>query len=567
VRRLAVALLALALIAGCSSKAERLYRRAEAFLAQGQFEMAAEEYLRLAREYERSPLADDAIYKLAYIYAEEMEEPTVALVQYRALADNYPSSPYADDALMRIMTIQREVLKDPQAVERTCEELCLRYEDAPALCARGRLEVARAWFEAGEFEKAMKAATELMASFPRQRRECANAALLMARAASGMGREQTEVEKLYERVIEQYPDTHAAAMAKRSIGLIYWGHREQQQQERAEEMRRRSRVIEGVPPHAAQSGEVLQALSAMRAALAHRGVTLSLEEMIALSGAAFETVFDPKRPELGQRVMDRSPFEVLADQLGFAHNIWSGPTAEQAFETAHQALLQGYPVLIRLGSSPRWVLLTGYIMAEDRVLYLPPGRDSHVASSREQFLDAWRAGSAGGSGVAGQQPFHQFSLGARLREPERADVLRSAIRRAATVMRLQTIVHVPAGTGAWEAVGRHLEACMAPESEALREQAVTWAERGLAAHLRRAAAGTEMLREASEVLDGVGDAAARHEELVTEEQLLATKINAAANAPESEDPEIVWQAAAAQANYVAALHARLAEQLADIADG
>ncbi|MGC9317880.1 MAG: tetratricopeptide repeat protein, partial [Armatimonadota bacterium] len=246
-RRLAAGLLLLAVLAGCSSNAERLYRRAEAFLAQGQVEMAAGEYRRLASDHPDSPLADDALYKLAYLYAEEMDKPSAALIHYRALADTYPGSTYADEALMRVMAIQRSVLRDPEAVQITWQELCERFEDRRELCARGMLEVARAYFEAEQYAQAAATAGDLRKRYPDQESECAQAALLAARASERTGCDPAEVEALFEEVIERYPDSHAAAMAKRSIGRMIYERREENEQQRAAELQRRSRLIEGVP--------------------------------------------------------------------------------------------------------------------------------------------------------------------------------------------------------------------------------------------------------------------------------------------------------------------------------
>ncbi|MEA3402977.1 MAG: tetratricopeptide repeat protein [Armatimonadota bacterium] len=562
-RRLAAVLLLLAVLAGCSSNAERLYRRAEAFLAQGQVEMAADEYRRLAREHPRSPLADDALYKLAYLYAEEMDRPSAALIQYRALADTYPSSPYADDALMRVMAIQREALGDPGAVKVTWEELRERFDDRRELCARGMLEVARAYFEAEQYALAAATAGDLRKRYPRQESECAQAALLSARASERTGGDPAEVERLFEEVIEGYPDSHAAAMAKRSIGRIMYERREEDAQQRAEELQRRSRLIDGVPAHASRDGELLQALAALRSALAHRGERRSLEELVAFSGAAFTIVFDPQQPALGRRALEESPFEVVAEILGFADNVWSGTGAEQAFETVHQALLQGHPVLVRHGSAGRWVIVTGYDMTKEQVSYLPPAREGYASMARDRFLEGWKAASGSGSGVAGPQRYYQFSLGARMDSPGHRAVLEAAVRRAAEVMRLRTVAGAPAGANAWEQIGAHLELCMNPETPGVREQALRWREAGLQPHLTLAAMGTAMLRHAADTLPGAGDIGERHQELVQEATLLGRKIDEAAESGEAAK----WQAAAAQANYVAALHIRLAEDLADAAGG
>ncbi len=565
-RRLVAALLALALVAGCSTKAQRLYRRAEAFLAQGQFEMAADEYQRLAREYPRSPLADDALYKLAYIHAEELDLPAAALVQYWALADNYPDSPYTDDALMRAMAIQRRVLKDPEAVRATYDELCRRFPDREALCSRGLLEVGRALFDTESYAQAAEVAGELSEEYPAQRRERAQAALLQARASKRMGMEQEGVEQLYEEVIRLYPDTHAAVAAKRELGWDFYVKREEQEQQQAEEVRRRSRVIGGVPPHSSQQGQVPQALSALRAALAHRGENRALDTLIALSGAAFVMVFDPERPWLARSVLDTKPFETVSGALGFAHNVWSGANAQQAFESVHQALLQGHPVLVLYGSPRRWVLVTGYDVAEDRVYFMPPDREGYAATSKEGFLSNWSEAGRSNSGVAGPEPFYQFSLGARMTTPDEAELTRAAVQRAGRVMLATSIGGAPAGEKAWQAAGAYLEQCLEPEADARREVAGKWAEEGLGPSLLLAEVGTQVVRDAAGTMSGLDGAAERHDELLAEARLVSQKIDEAMQS-DAEEAGAKWQAAAAQANYVAALHARLAQQLADAAGG
>lgn len=554
------ALLALALLAGCSSKDERLFRRAEAFFAQGQFQVAAEEYARLAAEFPRSELADDALYKLGYILAEELDQPESALTQYWALADSYPGSAYADDALMRAMAIQRRVLRDPAAVRATYDEMCRRFADRMGLRARGLLEVGRAYFEAQDYHQASAVAQELAATYPQQAQELAQADLLRARCAERLGVDGAEVEKLYEAIIEHYPDTHAAAAAKREIGWRYFEKRAEHEQQAAEEIKRRSRVIRGVPAYASQRGEVLQALAALRALLAHRGEERALEMLVALSGAPFVTVFDLDRPALGRAALDVRPFEEVAEALGFAHNTMSSPTAEQGFESLHQALLQGRPVLVLYGSPRRWVIVTGYDVADDRVYFMPPDREGYAATSKAGFLSAWAQGSRSGSGVAGPEPFHQFSLSARTATPAASELARAVARRAARVMRAASIGGAPAGAAAWQALAAQLERAARADGADLREHLQAWAAEGLLPQLALMEQGTAALRDAVATTPHLAEAVVRHEELIAEARMIARKIDEAAAA--DADVETTWQAAAAQASYVAALHTRLAEQLA-----
>ncbi len=556
------ALLALtAILTGCSTKAERLYNRAEAFFAQEQMQLAANEYESLADEFDRHPLADDALYKVAYIYAEETDKPSLALVRYRRLADRYPQSPYVDDALLRIMDIQRAVLKDPGAVQGTCEELCQRFKDRKQLCARGMLTVASTWFDTGGYEEATLAAQTLIDHYSGQERQCAQAALLIARATEKQGDlDRDTIVALYEKVVEAYPGTHSAATAKRIIGWMYYEVRGEHEQQQRTEMKERSRIIRGVPPHGGASGQG-QALSALRSALAHRGEDRSLQELAAMSGVAFELVFDPARPRLGQAIFAHNPFETIAARLGFAYNVWSSGTAAEAFDSAHQALLQGHPVIVLYGSDSAWVLLTGYDMEAEQVSYLPPDRDGYATASKDTFLAQWAAASGGASAMAPGK-FYQFSLAARLRTPPPAEVVAASLQQATELMGAGELAGAASGVAALERLAIQLEQCADPEATQAREQVAEWATHSLAARLSNAQSGTALLRKAA---DEVPSAAARlnelaesHREVTEETQLLADKIaEASGEAP----PEEIWETAAAQASFVAALHSRFVEQL------
>ena len=550
-----------AMLTGCSTKAERLYNRAEAFFAQDQMQLAADEYERLVDENPRHPLADDALYKVAYIYAEEMDKPSLAMVRYRQLADQYPQSSYVDDALLRIMDIQRSTLKNPVAVQDVCNELCSRFPERKQLCARGMLIVAETYFDTEQYDQAAQAAQDLKDRYPEQERQCAEAALLIARSAEKRQADRDEVVALYEHVIQSYPESHSAATAKRNIGWIYYGVREEQQQEQREQLKQRSRLIRGVPPHGAESGQ-LQALSALRSLLAQRSEDRTLQELAALSGVAFGLVYDPGRPSLGQAVFPRNPFETIAGRLGFAYNVWSSGTAPQAFDAAHQALLQGHPVIVLYGSPGKWAIVTGYDMEANMVYLLPPGRDSYATTAKEAFLQQW--GAAGGGGSLAPGRFYQFSLAARLSTPAESEIIADTLKQAAELMNARELLGAASGVNALERLAGDLEKCAGADAGELRGQLRDWAQQSLAARLRNAEAGTAYIRHASTVFSGASESltelADRHTELVTETRLLSEKIGQAAK---DDAPADAWETAAAQASFVAALHNRFAERLSE----
>jgi len=564
---LVVSVLAMTL-AGCSTRSQRLYRRAEAFLAQGQVELAAKEYEALVKEFPRDPIADDALYKLAYVHAEEMDKPSLALVDYRWLADKYPSSPYADDALMHVMEIQRTALHDPAGVKQTCDEICSRFSGRPQLCARAQIGLATAQFDSEQYKPATETAKKLIEDYPKQKRQCAQAALLVARATERMGAGREKAVALYRQVVADYPDTHSAALAKSRAGWLYFEKGEQDQQKQQEEEKRKSRIVKGVPPHGAgaDTGQ-LQALSALRSLLAHRGEARTLDELLALSGVAFQFVFDPGRPTVGRGVFVGNPFETVAEDLGFACNVWSSQDAEQAFASVHQALLQAHPVMILYDAAPTsWVIVTGYDLSSGRVYFMPPGRQEYATASRKTFLTRWASSSRALMTPMAPGPFYQFSLAARLRNPPEAEVVREALKRAVDVMRRRELQGVPAGAAAYEKLAAHLESCVAPEATLQREQTRRWAELTLPAHLSARKAGVAYLQHAAQVLSGaagrLNDISQGCSEAATETALLSQEIHEAL--AQQDDASEKWQAAAAQARYVAALEARTAEQLSGV---
>lgn len=71
--------------------------------------------------------------------------------------------------------------------------------------------------------------------------------------------------------------------------------------------------------------------------------------------------------------------------------------------------------------------------------------------------------------------------------------------------------------------------------------------------------GITVLRDAAGPIPQLGEVAGSYAELLTEARMIAQKINEAVAA--GDEVEDKWPAAAAQASYVAALHARVAEQL------
>lgn len=486
-RLLGAVLLAIVLLGGCSNRAERVYRRAELLFSQGQAAMAAAEYRRLAMEEPRSALADDALYKLGYLQREEFNSPLEAIKSYDFLATRYTASPYADDALLRILQLQGEELKDTAAARRTYRLITERFPKDVRVLSTAHLQLVKTFFACGKLQEADTEAKALLAAAPDQPRQCAAAMLIRARIAEKSGKQGDIAVKLFEQIVAKYPDTSSAAEAKRAIGWLYYGYKgEQLKAERLAKVRA-ARVITGVPALAAVNGLRVKPFAALSSLLAHQGVRATPEDLLAISGAAFDFFYDPDRPSATTTTLARNVLGLAAEQYGFGVNVWSAPSAEASFASVTQALSQGHPVMVPQADTGVWLIVTGYKPAEDQVYVLRPGGGGAVATSRQQFISHWARNRSGHTEcVTG--PYFQLSLGQRLKPPAPTALARCAAARAMDAMNQRELGGVPAGFRAYDLLVQQL-AGVSAEDAAAKQRLREFAQNGLPAVLaeRRAA--------------------------------------------------------------------------------
>jgi TolA-binding protein len=571
VRALALCLLAVVILSGCSSRGERYYQRAEQFFAQGQFQLAADEYRRVVGEDPRCPLADDAAYKLAYLYREEMGSLPEAIETYAFLAERYPDSPYADDALLWVLYLQGHDLKDMTAARKTYDLLCNRFAGQKDVCARAHLQLARALMTSGDFTQADAEAKQLLNLYPDQSRQAAAAMLLRARLVERLNQPADRAVKLYEQIVKTYPDTLSAVEAKRAIGWVYYGERGKQMQAERLAMERAARVISGVPAFAADQGTPRhRPLICLRSLLAQRGTAVSLEELLAVSGVAFEFHYDPKSPDLTGARLARSALAVAAEQYGFAVITWSAPSAEASFASLAQNISQGRPVMVPQAGAGRWLIVTGYRPAENR-LYVLPGRNGQARPlSKPEFVSLW-AGSTSGHTAVVTGPYYQFCLGQRVQSPGAQALVQNTARSANAALHEQASGAAAAGLRAYDVLGEQVTA-MAAATAAGQQPLRRWAERGLAALLAdRRAAATALAGLAGRLSggsqSGVSEAAATYADVVRlGEQLRMALLSLTKPAEGAEPPpEASWPEAAQLVHEMRAADERAAGQLAEAA--
>jgi outer membrane protein assembly factor BamD (BamD/ComL family) len=550
-----------ALLGGCMSRSERLYQRAEMFFMQGQPELAAAEYHKLATKHPRAGLAPNALYKLAYLFREEFSNPQHAIQTYGLLGTRYPDSPYADEAWLWVLQIQGETLKDLEGMRRTRDLIREQFPQDERVLATAQLQYARALYAAGQLDLAESEARALAAAHPKQERSCAAALLIIARVLEKRGGKQSDAAvRAYEQIVSKYPDTPSAVEAKRAIGWLYYGKEGERLKAEQAAKQRASRMIEGVPGPPSVASRRLKPFACLASLLAHRGAQAAPEPLLIISGAAFDFWFEADRPDAPHLRMPRNALVVAAEQHGFSANVWSAPSAETSFASLAGAIAAGHPVMVPV-SGGNWLIVTGYKAAEDRVYVLESGQGQPKAMSRGALVQRW-ASSAAGQVQCVTGPYYQLSMGESTPAPTATAGL-AAAGRAAEARK--------ATRASYEALVGYLSGAAGQADAAGLKGLRAWAERSLvdsveerlaiAAFLRQAAQETGEGREALE------QAAQGYEEAARlGQQLRQTLLSLTAPAQGAEPPpEQTWPEAAETARQMQRAEEGALQALAGVA--
>ncbi len=470
------ALVGVLLLGGCSTKTQRLYRRAEAFFAQGQYELAACEYSRIVQEAPRDPLADDAWYKLAYLYREELDNPSAALIVYRNIADNYRDSNYADEALFWMVYLQCQHMQDPTTAAATCRELDRRFPNRKDLRGQAYLEVAGAYQYTGQLQQARQLCQQIVDRFADRPGIAARALLMSAKITDKIGDEPQRALALYEQVMEKYPDTQAAIVARQIVGLRYYEEKTEMHKALLQKQRQQARVLGNVPPIKQYADQpAMELLAAIHSLLRQAGAQLTMDEVVVISGLPFTFTFAVDRPELAQAFY-RNPATAIAEGTGFSYNLWTSAAPAGLLDNATSCLLQDRPLLVAYGAdSAHWCLITGYRPAEKELYLLQPGADHAVKLDSEQFLEVWQTSKVPALWPQGALSGFRFALTTRRRPADMAAVVKSVLLQSSLAWKQRELMRQPAGAAAYDELVELLRKAADTQDTAIREQLKSWA--------------------------------------------------------------------------------------------
>ncbi len=503
-RRTAWLWAAIALLAGagCQRPAERVYRRAELFLAAGRHKLAAEEYQRIADKYASDPLADDALYKLGYLRRVYLHDPAGALEAYRRLARRYPASPYADEALLWQVYIYCRQLKQAGRAEEVCRQIDGLYPRQKGLRARAWLLVARAYSRQGELERAAEIAERVASEFGDEAEQAAWAWLLLGRIAARRGDAKRATE-CFEKVIRAFGETYAAAQAKRELGLLYYAGKKAEQAQRLAELKRQRRVFD-VPEFGASRDERLCMFGALASLLRRAGVDVDGEVLAAWAGASAL----PRTTLGGEAVAiewGADPLQEACRWCGAVASVWYASSAEQGWEAVRQALLAGQPALVCFDRRWPWIVVRGYLPVEGQVLVAIPGGKRRLSVG--QLKSRWRPASEVASYLPAPAGKYYVLAVAGVRERKSGEVL--AAEALGRVAQLLQEASLGGALKEWAAAAEDPARRGPKLARAAAVQLGRWvdARRSLAAFLKKLPGGEAAAAQAEQSAELVGAAA------------------------------------------------------------
>jgi outer membrane protein assembly factor BamD (BamD/ComL family) len=129
--RLATILAIVGIMAGCGEKLTEEQQRAKAteYEQQARWEEAADSYEKLIKSYPNSESVDENLYKLAVIYANNLQEFGKSIAAYKRVIEEYPESQYVIQSTFMIGYRYANDLKDMDNAKTAYEQFLAKFPD------------------------------------------------------------------------------------------------------------------------------------------------------------------------------------------------------------------------------------------------------------------------------------------------------------------------------------------------------------------------------------------------------------------------------------------------------
>ncbi|MCX6111799.1 MAG: tetratricopeptide repeat protein [Proteobacteria bacterium] len=194
-----------------------VFKSAKKMEEEGRYEDAANEYIRLAKQYPKSEYSDAALYNAGLIY-EKVGDPINAIRSYRFMLVKYPRSRHTVEALFRVAVNYEQQLNFPNAIY-FYEEITKRHSKT-SFIADAHYNAARIRRAYNQYEKA---ANHFMAysMMVKEQKEKANSLMLSASLYDKAGN-YAKALNLYQYYIKQNrKDLDGVMLSHTSKARIY----------------------------------------------------------------------------------------------------------------------------------------------------------------------------------------------------------------------------------------------------------------------------------------------------------------------------------------------------------
>jgi len=453
---------------------------AERSFASGDFRAAARQYEDFVARQPGSPLAPQALYQAAFIYADDARRRDDAIRTYRRLADEFPHHALADEALRHVGDLLLEDHQYAEAIRAYQDAVHRSAGSDRSAAAAAEVRIGEALFRSGDGPGTRSRCLGVLRRYPQcghQRAEALNLLALTARRLEDSPR--TALQR-YEQLLREYPDSRYAPQAERQISAL---RRElglpATPGGRPVGIRGRSVLVK--LPTRSPSGEVFEdtgMLECLRVLLAARGVHVSLAKLAGWSGQAFAFYYDASDRHCGAGLMPPGEPERLAKDLGFRGcSLSMERSPERAWDRVARCLSDGQAVLTpaSIVTPADWVLITGYDAASNRVGFYTTSGARRTATLDKLLRSLWAPEDCPGLGPRAGDGSHEIPLfvlgpGPVSREPGPA--LSPAVRRAISLCREHEEWGLRGGLSAWDELARDMaqvggSGCTAAEAAGL----------------------------------------------------------------------------------------------------
>lgn len=157
-------LVALALLQGCEDSPKRLVYQAEQRFEAGDYLGALAFYQRVAEDFPKNRMADDALYWTGIIQYLFLKDEPQGLEAFQRLSKYYPASPFATDSQRYMASILERLHQTRQAIE--AYEHLMEISPDQQVVQESHYKVGELYFDAGDLDQARNEWEALLKKYP-----------------------------------------------------------------------------------------------------------------------------------------------------------------------------------------------------------------------------------------------------------------------------------------------------------------------------------------------------------------------------------------------------------------